>query len=135
MSIRIDDLTFNLSDLHQVTWENSASLLDCPGGGSDEGRLLFRLSVDGQMDVIYGDLGQTGDLAALDRAIAAMQHIRDGLADLYRGRNEPGRCLEQGDGGRCYGSHGHTDEHDFPSLAQARALMHARRPTPAAEAS
>jgi hypothetical protein len=114
-TIRIDDATFNDTDDHQFVWANRGDVeMKFPDGGTDEATIAVRLDVDGQIDIVYAvELHQSGDLAALERAIAAMQRVRDGLADLYGGRGHPGRCFEQGDAGRCRGQHGHDGDHRF----------------------
>ena len=65
--------------------------------------MLIRFDVHGQMDMVTADLRRSGDVASLDRAIGIMQKLREGLINLYHGRNDPGSCFEQGDRGRCYG--------------------------------
>lgn len=121
--IRINDATFYEDNDRCTVWDANAELTR-PGGGDDEGRLMVALDVDGQMDIVYAhDLCRGGDLAALDRAIASMQKVRAGLAEMYGGRNDPGQCWEQGDTGRCRDTLDHDGEHRFPTEAQMRALL------------
>lgn len=127
-TIRLENLTFNVSELRQIVWDARGEIRSGAGGGSDAGQLLIRLDVDGEMDTVTADLGQTGDLVALDRAITALSKVRDGLDALYAGQNDPGRCMAQSDWGRCYGRHGHDEDHDFPTEAQGRASLAVSRP-------
>lgn len=83
-----------------------------PGYGGD-GALLVRLSVDGAWDQVDADLGSTDQVEALDRAIVALTRTRDVLAGVP-GR-ALGRCMAQGDWGRCYSRTGHDGGHDFPA--------------------
>jgi hypothetical protein len=119
--VSIDDLNFYDTEDRQVVWHAGAEL-KIPDGGTEKGKLMVCLDVDGQMDIVYADLGRSGDLASLDRAIAAMQHVRNGLAELYAGRNDVGTCFEWGDWGRCCRREGHDGVHRFPTEARWRSL-------------
>lgn len=85
----------------------------------DYGRILVRLSLDGQFDVVEAYTVRTSDIEALDRAIVAMQEVRDRLVTL--GHDAGGDCMATGDGGRCKLPTGHDGPHKFPILA--RQLM------------
>jgi hypothetical protein len=102
-------------------------------GGTDYGAVIVRINVDGSFDLVQADLGQTGDLTVLNRAIAALGDVRSELEVLYAaGGRRPGRCLESGNWGRCTTIEGHGGDHVFPTeeewraefnaLAQARAV-------------
>jgi hypothetical protein len=102
-------------------------------GGDDYGAVIVRINVDGSFDLVQADLGQTGDLTVLNRAIAALGDVRSELEVLYAaGGRRPGRCLESGNWGRCTTIEGHGGDHVFPTeeewraefnaLAQARAV-------------
>ena len=114
--IGLKDVMFQDEPDRQVIWHADTDLT-MPGGGTQEGLIMVCLDVDGQMDMVYADLRQSGDLASLDRAIAILQRVRDGLDDLYAGRNAAGRCFGWGDWGRCYHRHGHDGDHRFPTEA------------------
>jgi hypothetical protein len=85
------------------------------------GDILIELAVDGDIDVVSTQLGQTADLVALDRAIETLRRLRDGLTAMYpEGQTRAGRCLVYGDWGRCTAENGHEDAHAFPSEAEWR---------------
>jgi hypothetical protein len=132
MSIEIQEISFTGETdaggvRHDYVWRAGMEPEDIRGG-SDEGQILVRIDVDGQVDIVYSDLRETGDVAAIDRAINALQRIRDGLATAYRGQNDPGVCLERGGWGRCRLMHGHEGEHRLPTEEewQARYLSSPR---------
>lgn len=121
--IHIENATFDEDPDRATVWKGYAEF-GRPGGGDDEGRVMVALDVDGQFDIVYAThLCRGGDIAALDRAISAMQKVRAGLADLYGGRNDPGDCWEQGDTGRCRKGLGHEGGHRFPTEAEMNALL------------
>lgn len=82
----------------------------------DYGRVLVRLACDGTYDIVEGYTCQTSDVEALDRAIAAMQEVRDRLAAL--GHDPSGRCMMTADWGRCKADTGHESPHQFPTEAE-----------------
>ena len=96
-------------------------------GGTDYGAVIVRIDVDGcGCDLVQADLEQTGDLALLDRAIAALTTVRAKLEDVYTAQGKrPGRCLESGDWGRCKTSEGHQGDHVFPTQEDWSAEFHA----------
>src|SRR4051812_18861700 len=86
--------------------------------GEDYGALLVRLNVDGEgFDVVQVELNGTGDLEALDRALAAVRAARADLGRLYgaNGAKWRGRCMTAGGWGRCYLDSGHDEDHEFPT--------------------
>jgi hypothetical protein len=97
------------------------------------GMLTILLNSDGYQDVVAAtDLGRTGDLPAIDRAISALQHLRGYLVDTFGDRLPVGQCMEFGEYGRCVGDHGHEGEHVGPGREAWLATMVAtKRFTPA----
>lgn len=68
------------------------------------------------MDIVNADIGQTGDLRAIERAIVALQRLHSGLEQCYPADlRRAGRCMEQGDWGRCHGRDGHDGQHQLPT--------------------
>lgn len=116
---RIDVLNLDVSDMDYIKWDSTAQLrLPKQSGGSDEGRLFIRFLVDGQGEHVFADLGRTGDIAAIDRAIDTLTEIRNELSRLYDGRQHPGQCLTWGDLGRCNSDDEHPGACTFPKGAQ-----------------
>ena len=64
------------------------------------------------------DLGQTGEVAALEQAMTALQRLHGFLTEMLDDKADPGRCMEPGDWGRCQDLHGHTGKHRFPTEAE-----------------
>ena len=116
--IRIEDARFD-DEARSVVWQSQGVDVQNPATksftGQGETAITIILDVDAMFDHVYADLGGSGDLESLDRVIAALTTVRDGLAAAYSGtERDPGRCFAQGDWGRCYGKHGHDLPHGFP---------------------
>jgi hypothetical protein len=94
------------------------------GGGDDHGVIVVSINVDDDFDKVTVDLGQTGDMAALDRALETLSAVRDELARVYGNRpRRLGRCLETGDNGRCTYRLGHESDHAFPTDEELEAEL------------
>ena len=118
----IDDFTAYDGD-RQTSWRNHVDL-PSPEGGTRAGAILVELDVDGEMDIVSGDLHQTADLRAIERAIVALQHLHAALAQCYPEELRwAGRCMEHGDWGRCYGRDGHDGQHQLPTESDWRRGM------------
>lgn len=106
-----------------LEWETHVDLPQ--QSGSREAAVLIQLDVDGQFDVVQADIGGMGDRSTLGRACVALQRVLAALDELYPENWAPvGNCWMQGDWGRCYGSEGHSGEHNFPKppLAYRQAV-------------
>lgn len=130
--LTIDELSIDRpagADLaDQVVWRrNSEAVEKIRDDGSNYGRILVSLCVDGQYDIVEADTRQTSDIEALERAITAMQEIRDAL--VSSGHTSEGLCMATGDWGRCQSPTGHELPHDFPTEQQWRADFDALRPS------
>lgn len=120
--IRINDVSiYDHEDDGGLHWDGNADLKS-PGGGTDEGIILVALDVDGMLSCVYGDLGTTGDLTAIERSIEILQRLHAGLTDLYAGHpRDVGYCMDQSDWGRCQRKLGHDGEHRYPPAGLATA--------------
>lgn len=97
-----------------VVWRrNGNAVQKVRDGGDDYGRFLVRLSVDGMYDIVEGYTHRTSEVEGLDRAITAMQEIRDRLVSL--GHDSSGQCMMTDDWGRCKADTGHQGAHQFPT--------------------
>jgi hypothetical protein len=94
-------------------------------GQSSTAAVAVFFDIDGQLDYVFADLYQQGDVETLDRAIETLSKIRDALAGMYE--NLPrrvGRCYAQGFGGQCTRQADHAPGgHDFPLSDEARAAF------------
>lgn len=89
------------------------------GGGHDFGAIVVQVGVDETWDIVTVDLQQTGDMAALDRALDTLHAVRDELARLYGKRpRRLGRCLDIDENGRCKSTLGHEGSHRFPTAEE-----------------
>src|SRR5690242_11376519 len=85
--LEIDEFSINRpegSDLaEEVVWRrNSEVVQKIRDNGENYGRILVSLCVDGQLDIVEADTMQTSDIEALERAIVAMQEVRDALVSF-----------------------------------------------------
>lgn len=55
-------------------------------------------------------------------AISELAVLLERLNTIHPAEQSRGRCLAQGDWGRCYSSVGHDGDHDFPSEAHRDML-------------
>lgn len=97
-----------------LVWRRNGTVVQkAHDSGDDYGRILVRLSVDGMYDIVEGYTHRTSELEALDRAITAMQEIRDRLVSL--GHDSSGQCMATDDWGRCKADTRHEGAHQFPT--------------------
>ena len=102
-------------ETNSVHWNSNADIPRVTSG-SREAAILVELDVDGDIDLIHADLCQTGDKRAITRAIVGLQRTLTALEDMYpEGWAPVGRCMGQGDWGRCYDRDGHKGAHKFPT--------------------
>jgi hypothetical protein len=100
-----------------------SDIVERPQPQNDDGAILVRLNMDGEpFDTVTMDIGMTGDLEALDRAIVGLTRTRNHLARLYG--DQPrcvGRCLGHGDSGRCSLRFGHEGVHQTANEEEGMA--------------
>lgn len=115
--VQVDELSIDLGP-RVTTWQRSAKDIANPSTGRFRGQsetaLAVMLDVDGNIDQVYGDLGPSGDVESLDRAIVALERVRTALTSMYGANGSRGRCFAQGDWGRCSHDSGHSEPHKFP---------------------
>jgi hypothetical protein len=106
-------------DFEDVTWRTVSEALQPPAdaGGTEAAQLMIRLNVDEQFDCVYADLRGEVDVHVLNRSIAALTRIRNGLLDAYKQRPAFGQCLQESGLGRCLVEWDHDGDHAFPTNA------------------
>ena len=105
----------------EVVWRNHSEDVEVARtGGRRQAAFLIELDVDDAVDLVCSDLGQTGDLRGLERAIAVLQRVRDTLVEVCPEGSRVGRCMALGEWGRCTGDDGHDGGHRLPTESDWR---------------
>lgn len=131
----ISDIAFWRKDGSAVVWEDVSGCQPMTGpdgaksgGGSHDGALLIRIGVDSQFTTVHG---QDGDRNIIAKAISELQFLLDALDATYLAGQSRGRCLENGNWGRCCLEDEHGGDCEFPTEAdyanEVRAIEAAAR--------
>lgn len=125
-SIILKDIEFrdDAGDVHYITTEDVPTI----EGGTDTGRLLVRLNIDGGTDTtVHVDDERSGGLALIRESIAALQRLERHLTALYGDDIPRGQCMRSGDWGRCRLRQDHDGDHATPTQEQWEAAFNRRQ--------
>lgn len=135
MSVEIHDFSISTrADGVGVLYEGHGTEAEKLEYASDDARLVIRLGLDGEWDKVDVDTGTAADVDVLERALSALTRVRAELLRMYGDEMPTGRCLTQGETGRCKERSRHSGDHNFPTDEEMKAevkrhlnLVRARR--------
>lgn len=115
VTLTLDHFSINHGDHTATVWVPDEG----QAAGSDDGRLVIRLNVDGGAHIVYHDLATTDPIEAIGAAMGALSQLLRYHLDIANVVSlERGRCVAWDDH-RCRLDAGHAaDEHDFTGPEQ-----------------